>query len=205
MDYTAEADALHGSSPWGSSSPRASRNFPQNAPDSSPDSPQPVRGHSYNQSQDSIPESPYLPPPGQSATSVPGEGRIGGEGSQGLQPAEGSEHPQAAAIHHPQNQVQQPGQQYSEQPQQRPGAARYHGTRQSRPVPQYKLQAKVTALERTGRKDPVIRFDVYVCTPVLEDETMLTAICRPISPSSAPHSSVTSAEHMENSSSSLTT
>ena len=27
---------------------------------------------------------------------------------------------------------------------------------------QYKLQAKVTGLERTGRKDPILRFDVYV-------------------------------------------
>ena len=26
----------------------------------------------------------------------------------------------------------------------------------------YKLQAKITGLERTGRKDPVLRFDVYV-------------------------------------------
>jgi hypothetical protein len=29
--------------------------------------------------------------------------------------------------------------------------------------PQYKLQAKITGLERTGRKDPVLRFDVHVC------------------------------------------
>jgi hypothetical protein len=32
----------------------------------------------------------------------------------------------------------------------------------SRPVPQYKLVAKITGLERTGRKDPILRFDVYV-------------------------------------------
>lgn len=28
--------------------------------------------------------------------------------------------------------------------------------------PQYKLQAKITGLERTGRKDPIMRFDVHV-------------------------------------------
>lgn len=28
--------------------------------------------------------------------------------------------------------------------------------------PQYKLQAKITGLERTGRKDPILRFDVHV-------------------------------------------
>lgn len=33
---------------------------------------------------------------------------------------------------------------------------------QSRQAPQYKLQAKITNLERTGRKDPILRFDVYV-------------------------------------------
>ena len=36
----------------------------------------------------------------------------------------------------------------------------------------YKLQAKITGLERQGRKDPILRFDVYVrrateCHPVL--------------------------------------
>jgi len=31
-----------------------------------------------------------------------------------------------------------------------------------RQIQQYRLQAKVTALERLGRKDPVIRFDVHV-------------------------------------------
>ena len=30
------------------------------------------------------------------------------------------------------------------------------------PQPQYKLQAKITGLERTGRKDPILRFDVHV-------------------------------------------
>lgn len=29
-------------------------------------------------------------------------------------------------------------------------------------LPQYRLQAKVTGLERTGRKDPILRFDVHV-------------------------------------------
>ena len=158
MDYTADAE---GPSPWGSSSPRASRGFQQATPDS-PESPQPNRGHSYNRSQDSIPDSPYLPPPNEAAASTPREGQSVGDLSHAEQPGEGSQQAQAAGVHHHENNGQQPGQQYSGQPQQRPGAARYHNARQSRPVPQYKLQAKVTALERTGRKDPVIRFDVYV-------------------------------------------
>ncbi len=31
--------------------------------------------------------------------------------------------------------------------------------------PQFKLQAKITGLERSGRKDPIMRFDVHVRTP----------------------------------------
>jgi hypothetical protein len=36
-------------------------------------------------------------------------------------------------------------------------------TRSRKPAqPSFKLQAKITGLERTGRKDPILRFDVYV-------------------------------------------
>ena len=34
--------------------------------------------------------------------------------------------------------------------------------RQRANLPQYKLEAKITGLERTGRKDPILRFDVHV-------------------------------------------
>ena len=61
------------------------------------------------------------------------------------------------------------------QTQLRPSGARYHSSRQNRPIPAYKLQAKVTALERSGRKDPVIRFDVYVgVRPMPTEEVTLT-------------------------------
>jgi hypothetical protein len=29
-------------------------------------------------------------------------------------------------------------------------------------MPQYKLQAKITGMERSGKKDPILKFDVYV-------------------------------------------
>ncbi|GAB7339809.1 hypothetical protein MBLNU457_6355t1 [Dothideomycetes sp. NU457] len=48
--------------------------------------------------------------------------------------------------------------------QRRPEAQRYH----SRPLqqrPQYKLQCKVTGLERTGKKDPILRFDAHTNLP----------------------------------------
>lgn len=50
-----------------------------------------------------------------------------------------------------------PGTQQEEQPPRRP------------PGPQYKLQAKITGLERTGKKDPILRFDVHVRTTPLPD------------------------------------
>jgi len=54
---------------------------------------------------------------------------------------------------------------HAQQHQRGPGPNRYHpGGRQGQRPPQYKLQAKITHLERTGKKDPAITFDVYVCT-----------------------------------------
>lgn len=49
--------------------------------------------------------------------------------------------------------------------------ARYQtGARQNvRPAPTYRLQGKITALERTGKKDPILRFDVYVCVQNVRD------------------------------------
>ena len=63
-----------------------------------------------------------------------------------------------------QQQQQAPGQQQYP-PQQRQENQRYHGAPrhvQEAQVPQYKLQAKITGLERTGRKDPILRFDIHV-------------------------------------------
>ena len=64
-------------------------------------------------------------------------------------------------------------QQYQHQQQRQPSyqqqsrahaQGRYQNTSraQRQNIPQYKLQAKITGLERTGRKDPILRFDVYV-------------------------------------------
>lgn len=53
---------------------------------------------------------------------------------------------------------------HAQQHQRGPGPNRYHqsGRQGQKPPPQYKLQAKITGLERTGKKDPAIRFDVHV-------------------------------------------
>jgi len=49
----------------------------------------------------------------------------------------------------------------------RPQSARYHNVAQTQRqhAPQYKLQAKITGLERTGKKDSILRFDVYTNLP----------------------------------------
>ena len=67
--------------------------------------------------------------------------------------------------HHYHQQYQASQQRHSSYHQQpRSGMqARYQtGNRPRQNVPQYKLQAKITGLERTGRKDPILRFDVHV-------------------------------------------
>ncbi|KAI9852591.1 MAG: Vacuolar protein sorting-associated protein 17 [Thelocarpon superellum] len=58
--------------------------------------------------------------------------------------------------------------QQSPSPEQKARPQRYHGA--AKPAsrtgaPQYKLQAKITGLERTGRKDPILRFDVHTNLP----------------------------------------
>jgi hypothetical protein len=55
---------------------------------------------------------------------------------------------------HPEQQQGPP----SQDAQRQQGASR-QATRQG---PHYKLQAKITGLERVGRKDPILRFDVHV-------------------------------------------
>ncbi|KAK0712240.1 hypothetical protein B0T21DRAFT_352480 [Apiosordaria backusii] len=43
------------------------------------------------------------------------------------------------------------------------GQGQHHQQQPRRPqAPHFKLQAKITGLERTGRKDPILRFDVHV-------------------------------------------
>ena len=68
-------------------------------------------------------------------------------------------------------QQQQQRQQQHQEPQRPPGeenkrpqSARYHGVppQQRQHMPQYKLQAKITGLERSNKKDPILKFDVYV-------------------------------------------
>jgi hypothetical protein len=63
----------------------------------------------------------------------------------------------ATESEHPQGRPQDPSGQTAAPPLKQAPAKR---TRQERP--HYKLQAKITGLERNSRKDPIFKFDVYV-------------------------------------------
>lgn len=147
MDYSAnDPDHPGGVDPW-ASSPQHSRQF------------------SGQPATNDIPSSP-LPP--QASPYGEGSEQYGYMGDQNTQSrpttaSENGDHPQqpqtpgqdAPHSQHPQQAQQQaPGQ--GQQPQ------RYHGNRPQRTQQHYKLQAKVTGLERNGKKDPILRFDVYV-------------------------------------------
>jgi hypothetical protein len=148
MDYANVSGSpdLHGQSPWGSSSPRASRS--SFAPPEDPPSPStPTRDPATSQPQADSQSPSQAPPSGHEQRA-----------EHDLVPPK---QPDFHNVQQSQSQQIQQAQQ-AQQSQQRPGAARYQAARQHRPPPQYKLQAKITALERTGRKDPVLRFDVHV-------------------------------------------
>jgi len=145
MDYSTisnDPDHPAGASPWGS--PRADRTtFPASG-------------------TSDIPSSPL---PGQAQSS---EGLEGGHDAE-RQTQDLSAQLQSAQLGDPDYPQEQPPfatQQSPHADQQSQSPTRYQtGLRQSNsrpPASVYKIQAKITGLERTGKKDPILRFDVHV-------------------------------------------
>ncbi|KAF2834361.1 vacuolar protein sorting-associated protein vps17 [Patellaria atrata CBS 101060] len=163
MDYSSalpgDPENPGGPSPWASSPKHSRPSF--GTPSASTDSlPPPLYDESsYTSAQGQ--ESPDLT---RSYTSegIPTDSPP--RASNGREQREGEQ----AQHHHGQRSAQQYHQQQQQalqaQDQQRQSSERYHG-RPRQNIPQYKLQTKVTALERTGRKDPIFRFDVYTNLP----------------------------------------
>lgn len=87
-------------------------------------------------------------------------------GENGASHQNGTSPETSQSLQHSDDNAQQQNRQPQSQQQQRvTGPNRYHGTTraaQRQTLPQYKLQAKIVGLERTGRKDPVLRFMVHV-------------------------------------------
>lgn len=145
MDYSTSAGYAAGASPW-ANSPEQSRN-------------------SLDQSQPGLSQgSAQLGPPAdgdfeRQQSSQQSEGwRSDSQPSTQWAPQQRSQH---------QEEVGGDGGRTSETHQaQTP--SRYHGVQSNappaprQPQPQYKLQIKITGLERTAKKDPILRFDAYV-------------------------------------------
>ncbi|KAH8667379.1 hypothetical protein BGZ60DRAFT_470231 [Tricladium varicosporioides] len=162
MDYSSsihDADNPAGASPWGSSpvtSPRRARTSSYGTAGEAPPSPlpyntNPASNGSYSQED-----------------TTGGEGFNRPESSAGTESvAESDQRPDTAqSIHSQPDQNTASGQ--TAVHQHRPEPQRYHQVArqaQQPPGPQYKLQAKITGLERTGRKDPILRFDVHTNLP----------------------------------------
>ena len=159
MDYSSypsDPENPAGPSPW-QSSPQPTRKSTFNGSDAASEPPSPTAQQRHVAGSQRY-----------SADSDDQGQRSMGASSQSLEPsveAQGHAQPQSVSN----SQERGTTQQQSRQPQQqqhRPNQpSRYHGAvqqRQRQNAPQYRLTAKVTGLERSGRKDPVIKFDVHV-------------------------------------------
>lgn len=146
MDYSAVgAEEHHGSSPWASSPQHGRTSFGDASEGDVPSSPLPPS----HQERGEIEEQSFDSPSG------PAPSTENGEGNHQPKPRE-QDSPTPTPPQHPQQDREIP----PTQPAQT-NSQRYRGAPR-RPPPAFKLGAKVTGLERTGRKDPILRFDVYV-------------------------------------------
>jgi hypothetical protein len=147
MDYsTHDSDLPGGGDPWASSPQHNRQSFGQPPTSDIPSSPLPAQASPYRQGSE---QYGYMGD--QDAQNRPTTASSNGDHAQP---------PHSAAYDAPQPQQHQQAQQQAPTQGQQP--QRYHGTRPQRQQQHYKLQAKVTGLERNGKKDPILRFDVYV-------------------------------------------
>jgi hypothetical protein len=139
MDYSASIHDDHpaGTSPWGSS------------PVASPQHPSTSSFGAHGE----VPPSPTPYSSNQSNTGFSQDDTLGGGSYQGTESSVGEGSVTESDGHRPDT-----ADSIRSQPEQQ---QTYSG--QQHQAPQYKLQAKITGLERTGRKDPILRFDVHVC------------------------------------------
>ena len=180
MDYASlpnDPDHPAGGDPWQSSPQPTRTNFPTPEAESEPSSPlakhtpstpepdqQQYREESDNETEilsPSLPEEPFPPHPN-GATRAPTRTVTSSVPDIRFQgPPLTEEELRQQQLHQQRQQERYQQALHAQQHQRGPG--RYHqGARVGQRPPQYKLQAKITGLERTGKKDPAIRFDVHV-------------------------------------------
>jgi len=186
MDYSSlpnDPDHPAGADPWQSSPQLTRTTFNPSEPNSAPSSPL-AKHHSsmpepqqkeHQEEQEPEPLSPSIPdtPPPHQQNGVgrtPTRVDSGGVSDIRFQgPPLTEEELRQQQLHQQRQQERYQQALHAQQHQRGPGPGRYHqGARIGQRPPQYKLQAKVTGLERTGKKDPAIRFDVHVGTTSIE-------------------------------------
>ncbi|KAL5342878.1 Vps5 C terminal like-domain-containing protein [Aspergillus crustosus] len=153
MDYSSisqDPNDPTGTSPW--ASPRtAEATYPPSSASDIPSSPLPPQHQSpYDGDGDSQPNEAV-------ESRTPGDREVG---SPSL--SERVQNTHIGEAGYPADQAASQNQPRSQLP------ARYQtGARQNarQPAPVYKIQAKITGLERTGKKDPILRFDVHTNIP----------------------------------------
>ena len=183
MDYSQVNDPDHpdGTSPWQTSpapdrttfapvnesvpsSPAANRDSPTGTENKAPPTPQTINDDSY-----SDPPTPGPPPQEEAQSSQSSErGKLPYRAiSQSVPDIRFQGPPMTEEELRQENLKQQRAQEryqqqlHAQQHQRLPG--RYHGGKQGqRQPPAYKLQARITSIERVGKKDPSIHFDVHV-------------------------------------------
>jgi len=164
MDYSSslanDPDHPSGASPW-ATSPKQSRDFGPRANNDGPPAPtslgSPAHQSTFGQSGSEGGQYANRSSTSDSTTVVDSEN---GEFQQSPYRTQQPQNPQYAQQY--QQHDQQPPYQAAAE-QRRPEAQRYHPRPQQKPHhPQYKLQCKITGLERTGKKDPILRFDAQV-------------------------------------------
>lgn len=183
MDYSSsiqEADDPVTGSPWGNSpgsSPQANRTGFGNLTGDPPSSP---FGRLNTQASSNGEGDGQRP--GTATTASVTDGETEGETATDHSVAESTVGSQSISGDHSEP-ASQPG-----DPDAQPGPGQ-----QARkpPQPQYRLQAKITGLERTGKKDPVLRFDVHVRSlPASYDVGALRTDAILDQPASIPHHTV---------------
>ncbi|KAK4149560.1 hypothetical protein C8A00DRAFT_18759 [Chaetomidium leptoderma] len=172
MDYSSsinDPEQAAEASPWGSSpsSPRQTRTTFGSLEGDGPSSPfrYPNSNNGLDDGGFTGSDTEYRRPDTASTvshtTETPSEASAPAEQYQEQESVAGD---QAPLSPQPQQQQQQQQQQHAPKPDQ-PQRAQEQQQPRKPPPPQFKLQAKITGLERTGRKDTILRFDVHTNLP----------------------------------------
>lgn len=159
MDYSSiheNEDLQAGSSPWASSPQQSRTNLPPGSNEVPPSPPQASLGPAAPESpatprqDDQVGEptiySPQPTRPAQTSSSIPYREQPDAAQQDDSLPQPQPQHDQRAPDGHQRHQ----GHDGQQQP------------RQQRQRPRYTMTAKITGLERSGRKDPMFRFDIHV-------------------------------------------